>query len=386
MRKICVVTGTRAEYGLLYWLMKKLQESEESVLQVIVSGMHLSSEFGLTYKTIEQDGFYIDAKVEMLLASDTPVGISKSIGLGVIGFAEALERLKPDILVVLGDRFEMLAAVQAALIARIPVAHLHGGELTEGLIDEAIRHSITKMSQLHFTSTEKYRQRVIQMGELPERVYNVGAIGLDNIDKLSLLNRAEFEKRIDFSLGEITFLITFHPVTLKKNESESSLRNLLKAIDLFPEANIIFTKGNADTEGRVLNQIIDEYVSENKKRTIAFMSMGQLLYLSAIKNVNIVIGNSSSGIIEAPYMKRAVINIGDRQKGRIKARSVIDCKEDIESIVNAIKLALSPKFKKVCLDNNFAYGSGNVTDKIVDVLKKVSLENLVEKKFYDINL
>ena len=252
-RKICIVTGTRAEYGLLYWLMKEIQGDAALELQVIVTGMHLSPEFGLTYKKIEEDGFTINEKVEMLLSSDTPVGIAKSVGLGVIGFADALARQKPDILVVLGDRFEILSAAQAAMVARIPIAHIHGGETTEGAIDEAIRHAITKMAHFHFTAAEPYRRRIVQLGEAPERVMNYGAPGLDNIKKLKLLNRAAFEKAIKFSLGKMSFLVTYHPVTLSAANPEQSFKELTNALDQFPEAKIIFAKANADTAGRIIN-------------------------------------------------------------------------------------------------------------------------------------
>jgi UDP-N-acetylglucosamine 2-epimerase (non-hydrolysing)/GDP/UDP-N,N'-diacetylbacillosamine 2-epimerase (hydrolysing) len=316
-RKICIVTGTRAEYGLLYWLMKEIQGDPDLELQTIATGMHLSPEFGLTYKKIEEDGFTINEKVEMLLSSDTPVGIAKSVGLGVIGFADALARQKPDIMVVLGDRFEILAAAQAAMIARIPIAHIHGGETTEGAIDEAIRHAVTKMAHFHFTAAEPYRRRIVQLGEAPERVMNYGAPGLDNIKKLKLLNRAAFEKAIKFSLGKMSFLVTYHPVTLSAANPDQSFKELTNALDQFPEAKIIFTKANADTAGRIINYNIEKYVKQNPQRAKVFTSMGQLLYLSAIKNMDIVIGNSSSGITEAPSFCKPTVNIGQRQRGRL---------------------------------------------------------------------
>lgn len=384
-RKICIVTGTRAEYGLLYWLMKEIQGDPSLELQIVATGMHLSPEFGLTYKKIEEDGFTINEKVAMLLSSDTPVGIAKSIGLGVIGFADAIARQKPDIMVVLGDRFEILAAAQAALVARIPIAHIHGGETTEGAIDEAIRHAITKMSHFHFTAAEPYRRRVIQLGEAPERVMNYGAPGHDNIKKLKLLNRAAFEKAINFSLGKMSFLVTYHPVTLSDARPAQSFKELTNALDQFPEAKIIFTKANADTAGRTINYNIEKYVEQNPQRAKVFTSMGQLLYLSAVKNADIVIGNSSSGIIEAPSLLRPTVNIGQRQQGRLKADSIIDCAEKERAIVAAIKKGLSMEFKKVLKVTKNPYGSGNASLKIKEFLKKASLENILMKKFYDVN-
>ena len=384
-RRICIVTGTRAEYGLLYWLMKEVQNDPSLEQQIIATGMHLSPEFGLTYKRIEEDGFPVNEKVEMLLSSDTPVGITKSMGLGVIGFADALARLNPDIMVVLGDRFEILAAAQAAMIARIPLAHIHGGETTEGAIDEAIRHAITKMSHFHFTAAEIYRNRVIQLGESPERVMNVGAPGLDNIKKLKLLNRADFEKAVNFKITDLFFLITYHPVTLSKTKPEKAFRELLTAIDHYPEATIFFTKANADTEGRAINNMIDKYVENHSRRAKVYTSMGQLLYLSAIKNADIVIGNSSSGISEAPSFHKPTVNIGKRQQGRLKATSVIDCEENAKAIIAAITKGLSPEFKKELRNTRNPYGSGNASFKIKEYLKHVSLENVLMKKFHDLN-
>lgn len=384
-RKICIVTGSRAEYGLLYWLMKEIQRDPDLQLQIIATGMHLSPEFGLTYKKIEEDGFTIDEKVEMLLSSDSPVGIAKSIGLGVIGFADALERQKPDILVVLGDRFEIFAAAQAAMIDRIPIAHIHGGETTEVAIDEAIRHAITKMSHFHFTATELYRRRVIQLGEAPERVINYGAPGLDNINKLKLLDKTSFERSIDFKLGKPSFLVTYHPVTLSDTMPEKAFKEILKAIDHFPQATIIFTKANADTEGRSINYSIDKYMEKNFVRVRVFASMGQLLYLSAIKNTDIIIGNSSSGITEVPSFHKPTVNIGQRQQGRLKAASIIDCEEKAHAIVAAIKKGLSPGFKKILRSSNNPYGNGNASLKIKKYLKKVSLQNILVKTFYDVS-
>jgi UDP-N-acetylglucosamine 2-epimerase (non-hydrolysing)/GDP/UDP-N,N'-diacetylbacillosamine 2-epimerase (hydrolysing) len=387
MRKIGIVTGTRAEYGLLYWLMKEIAADPDLCLQTFVTGMHLSPEFGLTYRQIEADGFQIDARVEMLLSSDSPVGIAKSIGLGVIGFAEALDRLRPDILVVLGDRFEILAAVQAAMVARIPIAHIHGGEATEGLIDEAIRHAVTKMSHLHFTSAEPYRQRVVQLGEAPDRVFNVGAIGLDNLTRLNLLNRSELERALDFSLAPgPVILCTYHPVTLKEESAGSAVQALLDAIDQLPAARVVFTKANADTGGRIINQMIDEYVSRNPDRAIAFVSLGQLRYLSLMREADVILGNSSSGIIEAPAAGVPSVNIGERQSGRIKSPSVIDCEESAAAITKALDSALSIEFQKVAASGETFFGSGGSSKQIMQILKEFPLgEEILIKRFHDIS-
>ena len=384
IKKICVVTGTRAEYGLLYWVMKEIERYPEFELQLVVTGMHLSPEFGLTYKAIEEDGFIINKKIEMLLSSDTPIGISKSMGVGLMGFAEAYDELSPDIVVILGDRFELLAASSAALIARIPIAHIHGGETTEGAFDEAIRHSITKMSHIHFTATEEYRKRVIQLGEQPERVFNVGAVGLDNLLRLKLLTKQEFEESINFKLGKRNLLVTFHPVTLEKATAKSQFSNLLSVLDGIENTNIIFTKANADTEGRIINDMIDDYVAMHKKNTIAYTSLGQLRYLSAIRFMDGVVGNSSSGLIEVPSFKVGTVNIGDRQSGRIKADSVIDCESSKECIRQAIEKLLSSDFSKGLEKVENPYGTGGATDKIVHHLKTISLNGIIKKSFYNL--
>lgn len=384
-RKICIVTGTRAEYGLLYWLMKEIQEDDDLQLQIIATGMHLSPEFGLTYRQIEDDGFRIDKKIEMLLSSDTPIGVSKSMGLGMIGFAEAYAELKPDIVVLLGDRFEIFSAAVAAMIARVPIAHVHGGETTEGAFDEAIRHSITKMSHLHFTATEEYRRRVIQLGESPDRVFNVGGLGTDNIKKLKLMSREEFEDSIDFKLGSKNLMITFHPVTLEHATAGEQFQNLLDAVDELEDTKFIFTKPNADTEGRVIVKITDEYVRKNSHKAIAFVSLGQRRYLSAMQFVDGVVGNSSSGLAEAPTFKIGTINIGDRQRGRIKAESIIDCDPDKESILKAIKRLNSTEFQDKLKSVKNPYGEGGAAEKIKKILKEVDLSDILKKQFYDIN-
>ncbi|WP_346353469.1 UDP-N-acetylglucosamine 2-epimerase [Azotosporobacter soli] len=385
LRKICVVTGTRAEYGLLYWLMKEIEADEELQLQLIVTGMHLSPEFGLTYQEIEKDGFLINEKIEMLLSSDTPVGIAKSIGLGVIGFAESLARLKPDVVVVLGDRYEILAAAQAAMIAKIPLAHIHGGEVTEGAIDESIRHAITKMAQLHFAAAEAYCKRILQLGENPKHVFNVGTPGLDNIMKLKLIDKAKLEKELDFTFGAINFLFTYHPATLEEITPEEQLKKILAALDCFPDARIIFTKANSDAAGRAVNQILEGYCAENPQRAKLFASLGQLRYLSTIAHVDAVMGNSSSGLLEVPFLKKPTINIGSRQNGRLKAASIVDCSEETANVVQAITKALSPEFKTIVDGAISPYGTGKASVMIKETLKRVDLKNIVMKKFYDLN-
>ncbi len=382
-RKICVVTGTRAEYGLLYWLMKEIEEDNNLELQLIVTGMHLSPEFGLTYKEIEKD-FKIDKKIEMLLSSDTSIGISKSMGLAQISFAEAYQELEPDIVVVLGDRYETFSAVSAAMIARIPIAHLHGGETTEGAFDESIRHSITKMSHLHFTGTDEYKNRVIQLGEQPQRVFNVGGMGIENIKRLKLLSKDEFEKSIDFKLNKKNIIVTFHPVTLESATAKKQFQNLLDAIDTLNDTCIIFTKANSDTDGRVINSMIDDYVSKNSDKAVGFTSLGQLRYLSALQYVDAMVGNSSSGLAEAPSFKIGTINIGDRQKGRIMADSVINCKSDRESILKAFKKLYSKVFQEDFKTSINPYGDSCTSLKIIEELKKVNLKNILKKSFYDI--
>ena len=380
-RKICVVTGTRAEYGLLYWLMKKIESDKELQLQLIVTGMHLSPEFGLTYQEIEKD-FKIDKKIEMLLSSDTSVGISKSMGLAQISFSESYEDLQPDLLVVLGDRYEIFSAVSAAMIARIPVAHLHGGEATEGLIDEPIRHSITKMSQLHFTATEEYKNRVIQLGEHPDRVFNVGGLGIDNIKKLQLLSKNDFEKLINFNFNKNNILVTFHPVTLEESTAKEQFQELLYSIDELKDTNVIFTKANSDTDGRIINNMIDNYVFTHDN-TISFKSMGQLKYLSALQFMDAVVGNSSSGLLEAPSFKITTVDIGDRQRGRVKADSVICCMPNKKSIDNALRKIYSKDFKNILKNVKNPYGDGGASQKIKETIKNISLNGILKKSFYD---
>ena len=386
MKRIGIMTGTRAEYGLLKPLMQEINKDNDLELYLIVSGMHLSPEFGMTYKEIEEDGFEINAKVEMLLSSDSPAGISKSIGLGVIGFADEFQRADLDMLILLGDRYEALSAAISAMVMRIPIAHLHGGELTEGAIDEGIRHSITKMSYLHFTSTEQYRNRVIQLGENPERVFYVGALGVENIKKINLMTKEELERSIHFEIDENTVVVTYHPVTLENNTVEEQFLNLLKVLDRNPKIRMIFTKANADTNGRIVNELIDKYAAQNSERACAFMSLGQKRYLSALKYCRIVIGNSSSGIIEAPSFGKPIINIGDRQKGRICADSVINCGYTQQEIQQAMETALTEEFENKASNCRNPYEKENTAANIISVIKDYLLNDKIKLKkgFYDI--
>ena len=385
MRKICVVTSTRAEYGLLYWLLKEIEADSELKLQLIVTGMHLSPEFGLTYKEIEKE-FKIDKKIEILSGSHTSLDICAEMARVYEKFASALAELKPDILVLLGDRYEIFGVAGVASIMQIPIAHIHGGETTQGAFDEAFRHSITKMSHIHFAATNEYANRIIQLGEEPSRVFNVGGPGIENIKKLNLLSKEEFEKSIDFRLAKKNILITFHPATLENSSAREQFGEILKALYELEETNFIFTKANSDTDGDVINKMIDEYVSENSQKAVAFASLGQLRYLSAIKFVDIVLGNSSSGLLEVPSFKKATINIGDRQKGRARASSVIDVRPVKEEILAAIKRAYSKEFEQTLKDTINPYDGGNPSKKMVKILKEIKLDGILKKKFYDIGI
>lgn len=382
-RSVAVFTGTRAEYGLLYWLMKDIDASQSMTLQVIVSGMHLSPEFGETWRGIEADRFTIDAKVEMLLSSDTDVGVVKSMGLGTLGFADALDRLRPEILIVLGDRFEALAIVQAALIMKIPVAHLHGGEITEGAYDDAIRHAITKMAFFHFVAAEPYRQRVIQMGESPERVFNVGALGLDHLARCARMTQAELSQSLDFKLEGPFLLVTYHPVTALEEDPVRSFNALLSALDQFPEHKVILTYPNADNGGRAIIPLLEEYAQRSPERVIAIPSLGFRRYLSVVALADAVVGNSSSGIIEVPAFGVPTVNIGARQTGRLASASVINCAPDVESIGNAIRLALTDSFAETCNKAVNPYGAGNAARSIMNVLERFHGE--YHKSFHDLS-
>lgn len=380
-RKICVVTGSRAEYGQLYWLMKEIQGDPDLQLQVVVTGMHLSPDFGLTYKEIEADGFTLDAKVEIPLSSDTPVGIAESMGMGVIGLAKALDRLRPDILVLLGDRYEILAAAQAALVAKIPVAHIAGGDVTEGAYDEAIRHSITKMAHLHFVLNEACAQRVRQLGENPQHVYNVGSPGVDFIKRMTLLRRSELEKALNFQFKEKNLLVTFHPATLETQPAEIQFQELLTALDsLGNNIGIIFTKPNSDPGGRAIIRLMDGYAATHTNSRI-YASLGQERYLSTIAQVDAVVGNSSSGLTEVPSFGKPTVNIGDRQKGRLLARSVINCRPEAKTIEKAILQALASDYSDVINP----YGDGNSSSRIKDKLKQIAEPGaLLKKHFFDL--
>jgi len=384
-RKICVITGTRAEYGLLRWVMEGIHKEETLTLQIIATGMHLSPEFGLTFKNIEKDGFKIDRKIEMLTSSDTSVGIAKSMGLGLIGFADALNDLKPDLIVVLGDRFEILAAVSAAMVARIPIAHIHGGEATEGSIDEAIRHSLTKMSHLHFVAAKEYQSRVIQLGEQPENVFLVGGVGIDNIKRINFLQKNELEECLGLKLGKKSLLITFHPVTLESKTAVEQMEELLAAVEALKDTQLIFTLPNADTDGRKLITLIHEFVAQHTNAH-AYTSLGQIRYLSCIKYVDGIVGNSSSGLLEVPSFKKGTINIGERQRGRLQASSVINCEPTRKSITKALQKLYSHEFQ-VSLENTVnPYGEGGASEKIVSTVKSVAIDNLLKKRFYDIEM
>lgn len=381
-RKVAVFTGTRAEYGLLYWLMKDIQASEHLQLQVIAGAMHFSPEFGATWKQIERDGFTLDAKVEMLLSSDTEVGVVKSMGLGTIGFADALDRLQPDVLVVLGDRFEALAIVQAALIMRIPVAHLHGGEITEGAYDDAIRHAITKMSDLHFVAAEPYRRRVIQMGESPDKVFNVGAIGLDHLMRSERMSLKDLSASLEFELRQPYLLVTYHPVTMLEEDPQESFTALLGALDQFPDHQVILTYPNADNGGRTIIPLLESYAQRNPERVLAIPSLGFKRYLSAVSLATAVVGNSSSGIIEVPSFGVPTVNIGARQQGRLAADSVLHCKANCVDIVQALKRALSTDFTQTCRNVANPYGQGDASSSIVSRLEQLNVQT--PKHFHDL--
>jgi len=384
-KKICIVTGSRAEYGLFHPLLKEIKKEPSFQLQIAVTGMHLSGMYGLTYKEIVRDGFNINQKVKIPLNDDTPEGITKSLGIGVIGFASAFKRLRPDFVVLLGDRFETYSAAIAAFLAKIPIIHLYGGELTEGAVDDAFRHSITKMSALHFTSTENYRRRVIQLGEDPIRVFNVGALGIDNLRHLKLLDKEKLEKELGFDLKGKAALVTFHPVTLENNTSKRQFNEVLAALNCFKGLKVVFTKPNSDINGKVIAKLIDQYVKNNPGRSITFSSLGSLKYLSLMRYVDVMLGNSSSGIIEMPSFGKPTINIGDRQKGRIKAASVIQCIPMRLDIIRALKKALSVDFCRTSARVKSPFGNGWAAKKIVSILKKkIPKITIAKKKFHDL--
>jgi len=385
-KKIAVVTATRAEYGLLRPVIRKLRKSEHFQMQLVVTGMHLSTEFGSTYKEIEQDGESVDHKIEILLSSDTAVAMSKTMGLAIISFSEYFENQKPDAVLVLGDRYETLAVCCAAMNARIPIVHMHGGEATEGLIDEAIRHAITKMSYLHMASTEQYRRRIIQMGEQPGRVFNVGATGVENALHVNLMTKEELEKSLECVLGRPYAVVTFHPVTLENNTAKQQMQELLAAMDDHPEYIYVCTKANADAGGRQINFLLDEY-AKKMENVYVYESLGTCRYLSALKYADVVIGNSSSGIVEVPSFGIPTINIGDRQKGRIQADSIINCQPDRQEISESIRKAQTASFRRIARDTINPYGDGHTSEAIMDILYEQLIQRSpdLKKKFFDLD-
>ena len=382
-RKICVVTGTRAEYGLLRKLIRTIHESDDLELILVATGMHLSEKFGETYKEIEADGIPITKKIDLNIIDDSPSSLSESTAIGLNGFGNFFNSSRPDLLLILGDRYEILSAVISAMFARIPIAHIHGGELTEGLIDEAIRHSITKFSHIHFTSTEEYKNRVIQLGETPDSVFNVGGMGVDAIKSLELIDKRKLEDALQITFRKRNLLITFHPVTLEQSTSADQMRELIKALSSQEDTSLIFTMPNADTDGRVIFDLIDEFVQKNDF-AYAFKSLGQLRYLSCIPHVDAVIGNSSSGLTEVPTFKKPTINIGDRQKGRIMARSIISCEPLCSDIKISIKKIYEKDFKESIKKVENPYGDGGSSQKILKILRSIELGNLLKKRFYDL--
>ena len=385
MRKICVFTGTRADYGIMSRLVHLIDKDPDLQLQIIATNMHLSPEFGMTYKEIENDGFKIDKKVEMMLSSDTATGTVKSMGLALIGFADALEDLKPDLAVILGDRYEMLAAAEACLINKVPIAHIAGGAISEGAYDDAIRHSITKMSHLHFTETDEYRKRVIQLGEHPDRVWSTGALGVNNIRNEQIMPLSELESSLDFHLGEKFLLITFHPVTMENATAAEQCENLLTALsEVNREYQLLFTLPNSDTDGRVIIQKIKDYVSKNSDRAFAITSLGKRRYYSALKYTTAVIGNSSSGLVEAPSFHIPTLNIGNRQQGRTRGESVIDVVATYEGIREGLNKALSTDFMNRAKKSNNPYEKENTLLEIFNTIKTYPLEGLIKKHFYDL--
>jgi len=364
--------------------MEGIRDKNGLKLQLVVTGAHLSPEFGSTYREIEHDGFVIDRKVEMLLSSDSPVGITTSMGLGLLGFGGVLQDLQPDLVLLLGDRFETFSAAVAAMVARIPIAHLHGGETTEGAFDEALRHSITKMSHLHFVAAQEYQSRVVQLGEHPEKVFVVGGLGVDAIERLNLLDRAELERSLEFELGARNLLVTFHPVTLEDETSRQHMGELLAALETLEDTHLIFTMPNADTDSRGLFSMIESFVG-NHKNARAYTSLGHLRYLSCIKHVDGVVGNSSSGLSEVPSFKKGTINIGDRQAGRLKANSVIDCNPNQQSILEALEQLFSPEFQDILASIRNPYGQGGASESIVEVLCDHPLDSILKKSFHDLS-
>ena len=383
-RKICVVTGTRADYGLLFWILKDLADTAGIELQLVVTAMHLAPEFGYTGDLIREDGFKIDVEVPMLEQEDSPASIGRAMGRGMIGLSNAFEQLQPDLLLLLGDRFEMLAAAGAASAMCIPIAHIHGGEITEGAIDNAFRHAITKMAHLHFVSASAYAERVSKMGESPDHIFVVGAPGLENLKRLQLPGRGQLFNLLELPLSKRMFLVTFHPVTLDETDPVAILEELLAALDEFPDTAIVITKANADAGGRAINKRLEEYAASRSGQVLLVSTLGQVNYLSAMKAADVIIGNSSSGIIEAPAVGVPSVNLGRRQAGRLRAASIIDCNENKTDIVTAIKKALSPDFLANQENTEPPYGrTSNASEKITKILKEVALDGILIKQFYN---
>ncbi len=381
---ICVISGSRSEYGLLRPLLQNLNKNEKFNLQLIVTGSHLSNEFGMTIREIENDEFKIDKKIEVLLSSDTKIGISKSVGLGLISFSEALSDLAPDLIIILGDRYEIFAAAISSMILNIPIAHLHGGELTFGAIDDAFRHCITKISNIHFASNSEYSKRIVQMGEDPKNVFNVGALGVENIMKLKRLNKRELEQKLKFKFLKKNLMITFHPETLSETSNKKQIKELLEALFEFKNTLMIFTMPNADNDSRIIIKSIEEFVSKSSN-SVYFKNLGTVNYLSCLKYVDGVVGNSSSGIIEVPSFRVGTVNIGNRQTGRIKPESIIDCEANKKQIIEAINKLYDPDFKKLTKNISNPYGDGETSSKIIDILSSLDLDDYKSKRFYDIN-
>ncbi len=383
-RKVCVVTGSRADVGLLFWIMKEIQAMPGLSLQVAVTGTHPVPGFGDTLADLARAGIPVAGQVDMLLANDSPAAIAKAIGLGTIGFADLLDRLRPDILLVLGDRYEILAAAQAALVARIPIAHVHGGESTEGAIDEAIRHSLTKMSHFHFVAAEPFRRRVIQLGEDPGRVWTVGAPGLETIRRAPRLSRRALERDLAFSLADPLFIVTWHPETLGANDFRDGVRQVCAALDRFPAARILWTRPNSDTHASFIARQIEAFGKERAGRVKVVASLGTARYAGLLRLAAAVIGNSSSGIIEAPFLQVPTVNIGTRQNGRPRASSIIDCPLETEAIAAAITRALTPRFRAACRKTVSLYGAGRTARRIAGILREVPLEGVLMKRFFDL--
>jgi UDP-hydrolysing UDP-N-acetyl-D-glucosamine 2-epimerase len=384
VKKICLITGSRADYGLSYWLLKEINADKDLVLQLVVTGSHLQKEFGETVQTIIADGFPIAFQAPIDATGGDAQTVTKSFSTAVSLLSQAFVKLQPDIVIVLGDRYEMLAAAVCALIMNIPLAHIHGGELSEGVIDDAIRHSITKMSQLHFVAAEAYRNRVIQLGEDPKHVWNVGAMAVDAINNLKRLPLEELQKLLNFQWKEPLFLVTYHPTTFSPIVTNEECKSLLDALDMFPNNPVIFTAANADANGRIINQVFNQYSSLNPKRCRFYSSLGSEIYLNTLCNSHVVIGNSSSGIIEAPFLKIPAVNIGDRQRGRLKASSIIDCLADPQAIAKGIKKALSPEFRKELNNVVSLYGAGSPARAIKEKIKNIQSRDILKKHFNDL--